>query len=200
MGFKSVAPTVETAAPPDIHTEGRTFRCILRAMSRPGSITAVCGAASERTPLPPAIASVALCLFDAETPVWLDATFNTEPVRRYFGLHTGVPIVNGAERASFALIGAPTIMPSLEAFRHGEQDYPDRSTTLLVQVASLTSGPSICVAGPGIESRTTLNPDGLPSWFWSSWDANVDRFPLGIDIVFTDGHNLVGLPRTTKRV
>ncbi len=53
------------------------------------------------------------------------------PGARIIGL---APLVEDTGQASFALIGGPLSMPPLAAFAQGADRYPDRSTTLILQV------------------------------------------------------------------
>ena len=40
--------------------------------------------------------------------------------------------------------------------------------------------------------RSMADPDG----FWTEWTANHALFPCGVDILFTSGDQLCGLPRS----
>ena len=53
--------------------------------------------------------------------------------------------------SSFALIGDPQKLPALDRFAFGSNEYPDRSTTLILQVESLSDGPEVELRGPGID-------------------------------------------------
>jgi alpha-D-ribose 1-methylphosphonate 5-triphosphate synthase subunit PhnH len=52
--------------------------------------------------------------------------------------------------------------------------------------------------GPGINGSITANIAGLPADFWLQWADNAELYPQGIDVIFTCGERLVGLPRTIK--
>lgn len=199
MNIASPPSLAPRPAPGTVHADARAFRGLLRALSRPGEIVALAGRAEPACPLPPAVAAIAHCLLDFDTPVWLDAVFRVAAVRRYLELACAAPLAEEPGAASFALIGGVDAMPPLEAFRPGEPNDPDRSATLVLCVASLVGGPPVRLVGPGIKTSTTLSPEGLPAWFWPAWDRNSRSFPLGVDILVTDGACVVGLPRTTRR-
>lgn len=82
-------------------------------------------------------AAIALTLFDHDTPLWLDARMHeTSDVVKWLKFHTGAPVVQDSSIASFALISDGGALPSLERFALGTSEYPDRSTTLILQVES----------------------------------------------------------------
>jgi alpha-D-ribose 1-methylphosphonate 5-triphosphate synthase subunit PhnH len=172
-----------------------TFRCVLEAIAHPGRIVA----APTRLPAPPApllapAYAVALTLLDFETPLWLDPALATPAVVDSLRLQCGCPIVPQAQ-ASFALLagcGAP-----LAAFEQGAPEYPDRSATLIWQVASLEAERGVLLTGPGIRTSTPLRVGGLPADFWAQWGMNHGQFPLGVDVVFVTGDRLAALPRST---
>ncbi len=50
--------------------------------------------------------------------------------------------------------------------------FPDRSATLLTEVASLADGDTLTLRGPGIETTQVLRVAGLPADFRAGWRAN----------------------------
>ena len=87
-------------------------------------------------------AALALTLFDHDTPIWLDPVMSATPeVAKWLKFHTSAPVVADSSIASFALVGDPQNLPALDRFAFGSNEYPDRSTTLILQVESLTDGP-----------------------------------------------------------
>ena len=53
-----------------------TFRSVMDAMARPGTIQRIAVAAGTPSPLMRGAAAIALTLFDHDTPVWLDAAMS----------------------------------------------------------------------------------------------------------------------------
>lgn len=174
-----------------------TFRKVMDAMARPGSIQTIVAAASAPAPLAGAAAAVALALFDHDTPIWRDAPFASEAVTQWLRFNTGCPIVADQAEAAFALAGDPASLPQLESFALGTPDYPDRSTTLILQLASLVDGEPLTLTGPGIQSQTRFCPAGLPKDFVEQLAGNRALFPRGVDLVLAAGNELAALPRTT---
>lgn len=172
-----------------------TFRTLLNAFAYAGRPGMLSTRLDPPHPLGPASAAVALTLFDFETPVWLDAAAAAGGVPDYLRFHTGAPLVAEEGRARFALIADAMQMPPLDRFAIGEDRYPDRSATLIVQVPSLAAGPAVTWRGPGIDGARAVSIAGLPEGFWTQWADNHALYPLGVDIIFTAGQALIGLPR-----
>ncbi|WP_235940553.1 phosphonate C-P lyase system protein PhnH [Bradyrhizobium hipponense] len=181
-----------------VHDSQSAFRRLLKALSRPGTPVSLTGPAQPPAPMGGPLAAIALTLADADCPIWLDPALSTEPVRRYLHFHTNAPQIADPKAAAIALIGDAGRLPGLNEFHPGEAAYPDRSTTLILQLPALTGGPSVRLSGPGIETTASLAPRGLPGWFWQAWHENAARYPLGVDIFLTDDRIVIGLPRSTK--
>lgn len=175
-----------------------TFRKVMDAIARPGSIQTVASGAAGPAPLSQAAAAVALTLFDHDTPVWLGAPFAaSEAIASWLRFNTGCPIVTDHGQSAFALVGDGAVLPSLEGFALGTPDYPDRSTTVILQAASLTGGESMTLSGPGIRGTTTLSASGLPPDLLEQLAVNRALFPRGVDLLLVAGHDVAALPRTT---
>ncbi|MCP3418657.1 phosphonate C-P lyase system protein PhnH [Bradyrhizobium brasilense] len=181
-----------------VHDAQSIFRRLLKALSRPGTLVSLASPDHPPTPMAGPLAAIALTLADADCPIWLDKALSTEPIQRYLHFHTNAPQVADPKDATIALVGDVGQLHGLRSFHPGESAYPDRSTTLVVQIAGLTGGPPVHLSGPGIETTEYFAPRGLPDWFWPSWRENAARYPLGIDIFLSDDSSVVGLPRSTK--
>lgn len=165
------------------------FRAVMRAMARPGTIERILGAAPP-APLSPAAGAVILTLCDPETPVHLAGPVDTPMVRDWITFHTGAPLVERA-RASFALGSWQALLP-LSNYPIGSAEYPDRSTTLIVEMAQITQT-GTRLTGPGIETAAALS---LPDI--AAFQRNAALYPLGLDFLFTSGDHLAALPRSTR--
>ncbi len=176
----------------------RVFRAVLEAMARPGTIVGLPARAAGPAPLDAATTAILLALADYETPVWLDGAADQPQVAGYLRFHCGCPLTADPKAAAFAVIAAPMGMPPLSAFNLGSDEYPDRSTTVIVQVATLTEGAPWELGGPGIRDGARLAAGGFPPGF-RRWVAdNHELFPCGVDLVFTCGDALTALPRSTR--
>lgn len=178
-----------------------TFRSVMDAMARPGSVQRIVPIAGSSGLMMRGTAAIALTLFDHDTPLWLDARMaeNTDVVK-WLKFHTGAPVVEDASIASFALISDGVLLPTLERFALGTNEYPDRSTTVIVQIESLDSGRSFELRGPGIDGIATLQASIKPFDLFERLRMNEALFPRGIDVVLVADDSVVAIPRTTRVV
>lgn len=174
-----------------------TFRALMNAMARPGTTGACAAGTAPPHPMGRAQGAVALTLADHDTPVWLSPALANPTLKGWIGFHTGAEIVASSAHARFAFLAAGEPIPDFHGFTAGSQDYPDRSATLVIELPALTGGPELKASGPGIKNSTVIAPQGLPADFLRRWAANRAFFPLGLDIVFTAGTELMALPRST---
>jgi alpha-D-ribose 1-methylphosphonate 5-triphosphate synthase subunit PhnH len=178
-----------------------TFRCVMDAMARPGSVQRIVSVAGTPSAMMRGTAAIALTLFDHDTPVWLDAAMSaTSDVAKWLKFHTSAPVVADASIASFALVGDPENLPAFDRFAFGSNEYPDRSTTLILQVESLTNGPAVELRGPGIDGTATLRASIQPHDLFERLAINATAFPRGIDVVLVHDDSIVVIPRTTRLV
>ncbi|WJR68526.1 phosphonate C-P lyase system protein PhnH [Neorhizobium sp. CSC1952] len=174
------------------------FRMLMDGMARPGTIRTVGPDAGQPEPLGGAAGAIALTLCDHETPVWLSAGLAKSAAGEWIGFHTGAPITREKAEARFAFVEAGATLASFGLFAAGTQEYPDRSTTLVIEIAALGEGQTLTLTGPGIQHATTVTVKGLPEVFPRLWADNRALFPRGVDVILTAGKNLLCLPRTTR--
>lgn len=176
------------------------FRSVMEAMARPGTRHCVSTVAGAPAPLMQATAAIALTLFDHDTPVWLDPAMEaSSDVARWLKFHTSAPLVSDPSIAHFALVSDIAAALSLDRFALGSGEYPDRSTTLIVQVSQLGRGPMFELRGPGIDGATTLQAP-LGADLVAALAVNHTLFPRGVDLVLAADDAIVALPRTTRVV
>jgi alpha-D-ribose 1-methylphosphonate 5-triphosphate synthase subunit PhnH len=176
-----------------------TFRSVMDAMARPGSVQRVVAAAGTPMPMMRGTAAIALTLFDHDTPIWLDPSMSeTSDVAKWLKFHTSAPVVRDSSICSFALIGDGSALPELDRFSFGTGEYPDRSTTLILQVESLTEGSTFELSGPGIDGTAVLQAAIQPPGLFDRLAINEALFPRGIDVVLVSDDAIVAVPRTTR--
>jgi alpha-D-ribose 1-methylphosphonate 5-triphosphate synthase subunit PhnH len=178
-----------------------TFRSVMDAMARPGSVQQAVASVGTPGPMMRGAAAIALTLFDHDTPIWLDAKMSqTTEVAKWLKFHSGAPVVDDSSISSFALIGDGAALPDLSRFAFGSNEYPDRSTTLIIQVESLTQGRACELCGPGIDGTATLRATIAPNDLFKRLAINETLFPRGIDVVLVSGEAIVAIPRTTRLI
>jgi alpha-D-ribose 1-methylphosphonate 5-triphosphate synthase subunit PhnH len=174
------------------------FRAVMDAMARPGTAQSLAPAVTPPPPLSCGAGAVALTLLDYETPVWLDAPLAASAdVTQWLRFHTGAPITDDPKRAAFAFIADAGTAPDFAAFALGSPEYPDRSTTLVLQVHQLSGSTSLRLRGPGLAEETALSVAPCPEDFADRLRKNHALFPRGVDFLLVTGVAVVALPRST---
>ncbi len=174
----------------------RLFRVLLDAMAKPGHVFEF---ASKIHAIEPAFATtlaIAQTLFDFQTPLWLAPEFNTDAIKPHLKFHTGAPIVEGLSGASFAILSAKTQLPLLRQFEQGTHEYPDRSTTVIIQVDNFDKD-AVMLSGPGLKQPVGFGVQGLSEQFWLDMMVNHHSYPLGVDVIFASSHAIACCPRST---
>lgn len=173
------------------------FRTLLDALAHPGRIYELDVSCGVPAGLSPAMTAALLTLVDIDTPLWLPSGTSAD-VGRFLRFHCSSRIMEELRLAAFAAVPAGNDMPKLAHCCQGDPAYPDLSATLIVEVPSLESGAPLRLSGPGIKDAQILRPLGLPDDFIAQWQANNQRFPLGVDVILTHGRQVCGLPRTCR--
>ncbi|MFM9942673.1 MAG: phosphonate C-P lyase system protein PhnH [Hyphomicrobiaceae bacterium] len=175
----------------------RTFRAVMTALAEPGTVHEIAAGGPQCPELSPAMTAIALTLADYETRLWLQVGPDSEAAR-YLRFHTGAPIVAAEHDAGFAFVTRPLAMPRLAAFAQGNLDYPDASTTIVIDVERIDTTQGFTLSGPGIAGRRRLGVSPLPTTFAADIAANRAAFPCGVDLIFCAGHRIAALPRSTR--
>lgn len=167
----------------------QAFRKIMNVMAKPGLIEDL-AIATPPKPLSPAMGTLLLTLCDGQTPIFLTDEYDVPAVREWITFHCNAPF-SDAKTCMFAVGDWKSLLP-LDQYPIGISEYPDRSTTLIVEMSELRSqGKEL--SGPGIKTVTQLS---LPSS--ETFQRNALLYPLGLDFYFTCGDKIAALPRTTK--
>jgi alpha-D-ribose 1-methylphosphonate 5-triphosphate synthase subunit PhnH len=191
----STAHAMPAGLPELVHASQQTFRAVLDALARPGQIRHI-GAALPEVSLGGAAARLLLSLCDDETQVWWQSA--NSQLQSWLQFHTGAGVAQAPQMASFAVLSQLEINPTLVDFAMGSAESPEFSTTLFIELPALQGGVELEWRGPGIQDVQRVGLVGVPSSFWTQWQANHAAFPRGVDIVFTCGEHAMGLPRTTR--
>jgi alpha-D-ribose 1-methylphosphonate 5-triphosphate synthase subunit PhnH len=175
------------------------FRAVMEAMARPGQARPLPCRIAAPPPLSPTAAAVALTLLDYETPFWLDRGLAAAPeVAPWFRFHTGAPLAADPAQATFGFVSDPAALPPFDAFSAGSLEYPDRSATLVLQIASFDHGEALTLAGPGIADTRRFSAAPLPPDFRARLVANRQMFPRGVDLILVTPDAVAALPRSVR--
>jgi alpha-D-ribose 1-methylphosphonate 5-triphosphate synthase subunit PhnH len=176
------------------------FRAVMDAMAHPGRINPLDALpATWPAPLNASAAAVALCLADFETPLWLDAASDGDAAA-WLRFHTGARITDDPREAAFAFVTDPRNAPDFQDFALGSFDYPDRSTTFILQVEAFGSAVPRTLGGPGIKDTAAFSASPLPGDFDARLAANHALAPRGVDFIFVSSSAVAALPRSTRLV
>ena len=168
-----------------------SFRALLDAMARPGTIATVGQGLTPPAPLDPATAAVLLTLVDGDARLHLPP--DCAAARDWLVFHCGTTPCDDSASAGFV---ATRTMPDLAHLATGTDEAPESSATLVLQVLALGTGPAFRLAGPGLKAPAIFRAEGLPPDFAARWAANHALFPRGIDLVLCAGTALAAIPRS----
>lgn len=161
-----------------------TFDELMWALSRPGLVRTLLFAGFET------LAESLLdreCTFFVANDAALDQRLADTGARR--------TALDNAEYV-FASLDTEAEVKALSTLRIGSLPYPDEAATLFAP-ATIGSGQSLRLTGPGIKDALTIQIGGIDPSFWAMRQKAI-RYPLGWDLYLVDADRLVGIPRSTK--
>jgi alpha-D-ribose 1-methylphosphonate 5-triphosphate synthase subunit PhnH len=175
-----------------------SFRTVMDAFSYPALAQDFSARASAWGAMPATMVTLLLTLVDQDTAIWLDKPYSEDDeLRACIAFYCGAPIFAEPARAAFAFISDAARIGDFAQFAQGDPDFPDRSTTLVVQTGGLESGPHM-FSGPGVREPRAFGADGLVADFSAQWRMNRRSFPLGVDLIFVTDAKIVALPRSLR--
>ncbi|MGF1873984.1 phosphonate C-P lyase system protein PhnH [Photobacterium frigidiphilum] len=195
-----------------VHDSQICFRRLLKAMSEPGECVEL-DRINDRSNdhekgsgfgiMMSACTQTLLTLADNTTPLWLSPSFiQDKAVIDNLTFHIGAQITQTADSAAFAAVSyqdsvtTPWLTLPLCI---GNEEYPDRSTTVIVETDSLSNGVALTLTGPGIEQARDIHlgqlPDDLLNLLLQR--QHLPSFPLGLDFIFVSGQHVIAIPRST---
>lgn len=184
----------------------RVFRDALQALSHPGDVIKLIPHAEIPEKAQPSAAVLLLALLDADSSLWLSPTIAASDAAHWIVFHTNCKLVEHPSLADFAWMYSIDEMPALTDFKQGSDEYPELSTTCLLNVDDFEphgySAYSLTLQGPGISGTNQLRLKSLSvsqiENFIDQWCSNNQQFPKGIDFFLCGSDQIAGLPRTTK--
>src|SRR5262249_13089931 len=150
------APMTTITMTPRALREQQTFRVLLNAMARPGTIDRI--TPHEMGGEHAAVASVVESLLDHEVTfvVLPDRADLIDHVLRQTGSRVA-PI----DEAGYIVCNAMTLAEALDHAGDGTLEYPDRGATVICSVEDVANDGSLALRGPGIKDVTNLRVKGL---------------------------------------
>lgn len=165
-----------------------TFLALMWALSHPGRIQYLPDSAAS---FPDNFLAIGEALLDLETSFYSPDPFLADELERT----TAQPVSAARARYHFYPMLTEETLKDIAQASPGEMLYPDRSASLIMG-CTLESGNRYRIGGPGIQGVTTIQLDGVPAEIWEL-RSQVGQYPLGWDLFFVDGNQVLGLPRTT---
>ncbi|TYT62700.1 phosphonate C-P lyase system protein PhnH [Natrialba swarupiae] len=164
-----------------------TFRALVDATARPGTI--------QSTPTAPADRAVLATLVDHEVGLYTeddrvaDALSSEGRLERAAVADADVVHVDGAGAVD------------LEAVSRGTLKEPSDGASIVYRVDALREDPAasrlgVAVSGPGVPSERTFGVDGLTADELAAFEELTVDFPRGVDVVLAADRAIVGLPRS----
>ena len=171
-----------------------TFQAVLSALEHPGVVVHLPKYNGSPWPLNIASAALLTTWVNPETPVWTDLCWDSDPAA-WLQQTCACSLVTEPCMARVAFVADPLRIPPLKQFYLGEDDRPERSTTLVLQVPGFSGPNGRHRYVPVGSRRLKAKPTGLPLRFWSDWEDQRRHPPLGIDVFCTCADTMIALPR-----
>jgi alpha-D-ribose 1-methylphosphonate 5-triphosphate synthase subunit PhnH len=174
------------------------FKAMMDGMARPGTVQTIENSAAPPASMGAGAGAIALALCDHDTPVYLCRSLVDAGLPGWLAFQTGALVTDDRTEAQFAFFDKSAQLPPLSTFSAGTQEYPDRSTTIILEVPAFGGGQDFILTGPGIQETTTINVVGLPAPFEDLWKENNGHYPRGVDLVLVANLEMICLPRTVR--
>jgi alpha-D-ribose 1-methylphosphonate 5-triphosphate synthase subunit PhnH len=181
------------------------FRAALEALSYPGRPVKLEVTFEAPKAAHASSSGLLLALLEPGSLLWLSPSLVNTDAATWIVFHTDCKITPHQREADFAWIKHWDELPALEGFALGTDEYPDHSTTCVLDLADpspSTTATSITLTGPGIVNTSTVElltaTPVQAEGFAKQWAINHASFPRGIDLFFATSTGLIGLPRTTR--
>lgn len=175
------------------------YRLILDSMARPGKINVIPSIEiDEPMDINNASALIAFALLNT------DASFHAvegEAVTQFIALHTSA-VVADVENAELVFVSGLHEADFIAQLKTGTLSYPETGATVIADVTrisdtKMSNAIELTLKGPGVNGTTTVYVAGLNTDILDELKEQNLEFPLGIDLMLTDGGNhLICIPRS----
>ncbi len=174
------------------------FRSVLNALANPGQISSLDVDLPTPEYFDTATTAILLALADFETPLWIAPDIAAGNVQTHLKFHTGCPITENPNGASFAIATPQSDFTFLDQLALGSAENPHKSTTLILMLKGFAGSHPLHLSGPGIKTKQGISPEGFPSELLGHMKQNIQYFPCGTDLILTADRRLIGIPRSTR--
>lgn len=175
------------------------YRLILDSMARPGKINMIPSIEiDEPMDINNASALIAFALLNT------DASFHAvegEAVTQFIALHTSANVAD-LQDAELVFVSGLHEADFIALLKTGTLSYPESSATIIADVTRISDSPisnalQLTLKGPGVNGTTTVYVAGLNTAILDELKEQNLEFPLGIDLILTDGgNNMICIPRS----
>ncbi|MDR3715497.1 MAG: phosphonate C-P lyase system protein PhnH [Puia sp.] len=179
------------------------YRILLDSMARPGKINSL---TLENIQPPAGInrASVLIGMALLNADVSFDAAGPyADEITRYLILNTSA-VSEEHRKADFIFIPGDSEARYILEARTGTLSYPEESATFITDVKEISeekipASIALTLKGPGIAGEKTVFVSGLEEPLLEALKEQNLEFPLGIDMILTDGNDhIVCIPRSNR--
>jgi len=179
------------------------FRLLLDSMSRPGKINTFPPVElSLPVGLNQGAALTGLALLNPDATYFISGN-NAEEIAEYLLVNTASQQAE-ISKADYVFIPQGYFDDTLSEARTGISTYPENSATFIVGCELISERPhgnsfQITLSGPGVNGEAAVFVSGISSDLLDFVKEQNSEYPLGLDLIITDGYNnVIGLPRSNK--
>jgi alpha-D-ribose 1-methylphosphonate 5-triphosphate synthase subunit PhnH len=185
----------------DVFDAQQHYRLLLDSMARPGKINVL---PELELTAPSGIHAagvlVAFALLNSDVSYYVEGPRAYE-VGRYLLVNTAARPVEVWE-ADYIFVDGSASAELMRQLKVGSLPYPEEGATVIAAVEGLANegeGWRLQLSGPGVPGERILCVRGLERAFFEVLADINGEFPLGIDVILTDGERRVAcIPRSTK--
>lgn len=179
------------------------FRQVLNSFSRPGIAFDINPRVKSSASVTYSIGvSLLLALMETGSVLYTPGELIDSNLSNFLKFHTGCKLTTIANQAHYIWVQDPQCLPSLSSCALGSVEYPEKSSTLIIEVESFKSPTQLSANhtwhGPGIKEGIDLEIMGLNDSFWKERQEIRLLYPCGVDIIFCTATQIVALPRSTR--
>jgi len=190
----------------DIFDSQATFRALLDALSRPGTIRRL--PARPYASAPQGFCAPALTILktmcDHRVSFSIGSSSRRPDLVSYLTMNLSTPFEE-VEKADYVLFEGERFDPDFANLNHGTLEFPEFSATALLCVRRLSDGGQIALPGsslrfrgPGVKGTASLRAAGLDARYLEERSRANQFYPMGIDLFLVDADGRVaGIPRVS---